>query len=143
MPRTTPRRWRTPVTLASTTAAVAARIEPPNRASPPMTCPSSIRTSPTISATGTAATSATASSARAITSFDDMFGLRVAYQPAIVPTLPRTPVVVFTICRVTEERNSLLEDWRAPIRAPRFGVDPADVVRDWRDVPLGRLEQYQ
>src|SRR5438034_7880504 len=91
MPRTTPRRGRTPVTLASTTAAVAARIEPPNRASPPMTCPSSIRTSPTISATGTAATSANASSARAITSFDDMFGLRVAYQSAIVPTLPRIP----------------------------------------------------
>ena len=46
---------------------------------------------PTISATGTAATSANASSARAITTFDDMFGRRAMYQPAIVPTLPRTP----------------------------------------------------
>ncbi len=56
-----------------------------------MTCPSSIMMTPATNAIGTAATSANASSASAITTLDDMFGLRVAYQPAIVPTLPRTP----------------------------------------------------
>ena len=46
---------------------------------------------PTTSAIGTAATSANASSIRAITTFADMFGRRAAYQPAILPALQGTP----------------------------------------------------
>ena len=57
--------------LAITTATVAARIDPPNSASPAMTCPNSIMKMPTSSATGTAATSSTANSAAAMTAFVD------------------------------------------------------------------------
>ena len=76
----------------------AARIEPPNSASPPMTCPSIIMTTPASKATGTAATSSNASSVTAITALADLSGIRPTYQSVITltsqgPELLKGPVL--------------------------------------------------
>ena len=67
----------------------ATRIEPPNSASPPTTCPSSIMITAASRATGTAATSSSASSVRATTALADVSGVRSAYQPVITLTSQR------------------------------------------------------
>src|ERR1700722_2217708 len=93
--------------LAITTATSAARIDPPNRASPAITCPNSIMKTPTNSATGTAATSSTANSAAAITAFVDQ--LIVLIVRAVYPTaISLTPqqVLLLKICRVDVGRNT-------------------------------------
>src|SRR5713101_8633250 len=100
---------------ATATAMAAARIEPPNSASPPTTCPSSIMTTPASRATGTAATSSSASSVTAITALADLSGVRSAYQPVITltsqgPSSSRTQACINnTICRVLYVCNAPLD----------------------------------
>src|SRR6202022_172198 len=71
---------------ASATATAATRTEPPNSASPPTTYPSIIMTTPASRATGTAATSSSASNVTAITALADLPGICCAYQPVITFT---------------------------------------------------------
>src|ERR1700691_2315131 len=71
---------------ASATATAAARTEPPKSASPPTTYPSIIMTTAASRATGTAATSNSASSVTAIMALADLPGIRSAYQPVITLT---------------------------------------------------------
>ena len=91
---------------ATATATAAARIEPPDSASPPVTCPSIIMTTPASRATGTAATSSSASSVTAITALADLSGVRSAYQLVIMLTSPGPELFTDharqnnTICRV-------------------------------------------
>src|ERR1035438_8266719 len=80
------RRCRIPFMPASGTAIAAARTEPPNSASPPATYPSTIMTTAASRATGTAATSNSASSVTAIMALADLSGVRSAYQPVITLT---------------------------------------------------------
>src|SRR5580700_316891 len=102
---------------ASVTAITAARTEPPNSASPPTTYPSIIMTTAASRATGTAATSNTASRVTAIMALADQPGIRSAYQPVITltsqgpepvngPRLPKsTRYVVSTIVNASLDQN--------------------------------------
>src|SRR5262249_42187014 len=85
-PETSLRRCRIPPMPASATAVAAARTEPPNSASPPTTCPSIIMTIPASRATGTTATSRSASSGTASTALADLSGARSTSQPVTTLT---------------------------------------------------------